>query len=483
MSCRGAFGYNEQTTLSLLTRRLLMIDSWTCRADRPLQPSDFLSLTHLYQPLVGPNAIALYITLSNQLYYVQTKEHCHLQSNRLLKKLLSFSEEELIQSRYLLEGIGLLNTYEITDEENRQYIEYELIPPLYPKKFFQSDVLCMALYHQLGKEKFIALREELLPASHHSTKRRVDITKSYQEVFDSISPQEMAQYAKLEEEDLGAVHAIEESHSEGKYPKWNHHDLTAVRLQMGSLIKDEEWTKELEEELSEIKYLYQLDDWGLAKALQNPAVTRQGKVDTAALKKFVREEFQHRFGFHHKRLEPLGSYEEAKDHSKVAFSTEEEKHFQQLAQISPIELLSFYQGGSRIPDSDLELVESLVHDYELPYGVINVLLEYVLLKYNYKLPRALVEKIAGHWKRLRIKTVEEAFVQAKKENWNMRKKSKEKGRQDKRNHRSQPIPQAVVEQMKQEKVVNKKESHPDWMERQARINEKLALWERRKKKV
>src|SRR5690606_25863935 len=123
----------------------------------------------------------------------------------------------------------------------------------------QSDVLCMALYHQIGKEEFLAIREELLPASGRTiAKQRIDITKSYQEVFDSISPKEMAQYAKLEKEELWSDLEIDESKNEGKYPKWNEHNLAAVRLQLGSWIKEEDWTKELEEELSEIQYLYQL---------------------------------------------------------------------------------------------------------------------------------------------------------------------------------------------------------------------------------
>ena len=97
--------------------------------------------------------------------------------------------------------------------------------------------------------------------------------------------------------------------------------------------------------------------------------------------------------------------------------SEEEKHFKQLAQISPLELLSYYHKGTRIPDSDVELVEGLVRQYGLPPEVINVLLEYVLLKYDYKLPRNLVEKIAGHWKRLGIETIQDALKQARKEIW------------------------------------------------------------------
>ncbi|WP_405054344.1 DnaD domain protein [Tepidibacillus marianensis] len=56
-----------------------------------------------------------------------------------------------------------------------------------------------------------------------------------------------------------------------------------------------------------------------------------------------------------------------------------------------------------------------MQDYQLPYPVVNVLLEYILLSNNYKLPKNLTEKIAGHWKRLKIKTVDEALKIAKKE--------------------------------------------------------------------
>ena len=73
-----------------------MIDHWTCRAERPIQHADLLSLTHLYQPLVGPKAIALYFTLSNQLC-AQAKDQLQLQSIDRLLGLLSFTEEELIK--------------------------------------------------------------------------------------------------------------------------------------------------------------------------------------------------------------------------------------------------------------------------------------------------------------------------------------------------------------------------------------------------
>lgn len=74
-----------------------------------------------------------------------------------------------------------------------------------------------------------------------------------------------------------------------------------------------------------------------------------------------------------------------------------------------------YQGGGKIAEADLNLIEGLLIDYQLPSGVVNVLIEYIMLTNEYKLPKNLTEKIAGHWKRLKIKTVNEAQNVAKKE--------------------------------------------------------------------
>lgn len=463
-----------------------MINYWRPRSDRPIHASDLVGLTHLYQPLVGVSAISLYLTLCNQLTLSNSASE-DLHSHSLLSCLLSFTANEVLEARHMLEGVGLLNTYKVK-QENQTFYEYEIIPPLSAKKFFQSDVLSLALYRQLGKEKFVALREQLTP-TRSSEAERVDVTKSFQEVFASIDPQEIAQYASVEQEDIWMIREGDEAHAEGKYPKWHEQDLSSIRLRLGTRIHESEWTESFLIELGEIRFLYQLDDWSLMKALQNPEVTQAGKVDLGRLRDFVREEYYLKYG-----QRPTIQKKSVKSKEVVPANpsphnlTEEEQHFQQLEQISPIELLSFYQNGGKIPDSDVKLVESLVQEYALPHGVVNVLLEYVLYKNNYKLPKALVQKIAGHWKRLRIQTVQEALSQARTENWEMQKKLQQKtnikakpSRTKSTPRKQQMMPQAVVEQI-EDSTTHTHEQSQEWMAKRARINEKLALWEKRKKR-
>ncbi len=53
--------------------------------------------------------------------------------------------------------------------------------------------------------------------------------------------------------------------------------------------------------------------------------------------------------------------------------------------------------------------------HKLPPGVVNVLIDFVMLKTDMKFTKGYVEKIAGHWARKQIKTVKEAMELAKKE--------------------------------------------------------------------
>ena len=48
-------------------------------------------------------------------------------------------------------------------------------------------------------------------------------------------------------------------------------------------------------------------------------------------------------------------------------------------------------------------------------GVVNVLIEYVMLKTDMKFTKGYVEKLAGHWARLKVSTVIEAMELAKNE--------------------------------------------------------------------
>lgn len=365
--------YNERTYLdyergshSLFWHEI----QFRSRQERLLDATDMLSLSHLYQPIVGAISIGLYVTLHSQAV---KHGFTSLLTHTYLFKLLSISHNQLLEARYQLEGAGLLRTF-----EKGEYLEYQVVPPLSPLTFFQTKPLTLQLHQQLGDESFKQIKADLL--SHVEETNSINLTKSFQEVF-GIKTGELKKALSTKRK----------------------MDLQFVKSCLTSIIHPSNWNSGLESELLQACHLFQLDEQSLITALQRPEVTYRGSVHLQSLFQYLQSTRSH------------------SQHSTVQKVIEpelspEQKHFQLLATISPFELLANYQGGAAIPKSELDLVQSLLHDYQLPSGVVNVLLDFVLLKCDRKLPKYYVEKIASHWKRLNIQTVEQAKSQALKEN-------------------------------------------------------------------
>lgn len=429
---------------------------WYCRSHRPIYQSDLLVLTKLYQPLVGATAYSLYLSLSFQLP-VHRAGVTDVHSHGILTKLLGISYEQFLEARYHLEGVGLLNTYELGDIQKGIILEYELIPPLSPLQFFQSEVFNVALYQRVGKEQYQTCRELLIgndSVMNQRSKVKRNVTKPFRAVYGSVSPHELQKITEIEQEFPLPDPSVREDIQQGQVPVWSEEDFSAIQLRLQSIVHPSVWTDELISQLKEICFLYQLNMWDLLTALQEPYVTQRGEIDIERLKSFVRGEYRLRFGgmprvakkrnlIAKKEMLPSVVKETA-----VTDGSAEEKHFRQLATMSPLELLRHYQGGAQVPESDQRIVEDLIEQYKLAPAVVNVLLDYVMIKYDRKLDRALITKIAGYWKRLGVETMEQARELAKKEVWDVRKKKRDSKLNVKRSKNS--LPKSVAMQMEQE---------------------------------
>ncbi|MEG2351479.1 MAG: DnaD domain protein, partial [Bacilli bacterium] len=90
---------------------------------------------------------------------------------------------------------------------------------------------------------------------------------------------------------------------------------------------------------------------------------------------------------------------------------------------TPYNFLKSRSNGAKPSVRDLNLMETLLNDFKLNPGVVNVLVDYVLKINDKKLTRAFVEAIASQWKRLNIETVEEAMKIAEKEHKKIQKRT------------------------------------------------------------
>src|SRR5690625_7476149 len=89
--------------------KILPIDGYVIRFNKSFPINYTFSLTHLYQPLIGVQAISLYQTLlhEHELQDVHTQ-----QSRHTLVNYLNIPLEDIYQERLKVEGIDLLKTYE-----------------------------------------------------------------------------------------------------------------------------------------------------------------------------------------------------------------------------------------------------------------------------------------------------------------------------------------------------------------------------------
>src|SRR5690625_4083507 len=111
---------------------ILPIDGYQVQRRTALPTNYIASLTHLYQPLVGIEAISLYHLLLQESY-LDTKKP--LQTHHTLMNYLNVPLYRINEARLNLEGIGVLKTYrEQTDD--RDTYTYVLQAPFSPERFF-----------------------------------------------------------------------------------------------------------------------------------------------------------------------------------------------------------------------------------------------------------------------------------------------------------------------------------------------------------
>ncbi len=95
--------------------------------------------------------------------------------------------------------------------------------------------------------------------------------------------------------------------------------------------------------------------------------------------------------------------------------SKEQELLNYLETTPPIQVLRDINNGKEPIPASVQLAEDLITKHDMPIGVVNVLLEYVMLTTDMRLPTKYVEKIADHWIRKNLKTAKEAMDLARQE--------------------------------------------------------------------
>lgn len=142
-----------------------------------LSNDDVSSISLLYAPLIGSDALLLYFAFQSLL------ERNNMKSEELSHQdffeIYSLDSQAFLKARYKLEGIGLLNVY-----QNENSFIYVICPPLTAKSFLKDVTLGLYLYSKIRKETFDFICNHFKIDSVNKNSYK-NITKPFDEVFDS----------------------------------------------------------------------------------------------------------------------------------------------------------------------------------------------------------------------------------------------------------------------------------------------------------
>ena len=383
---------------------LLPADSYVVINKTILHDEDRKIITSLYLPVIGMDAVMLYFMLWADLdsSSIVSADFTH----QKIVSNLRMTINEVVDARSKLEAIGLIKT--LVKEGNVNNYIYELYSPASASEFLSHPILNIVLYSNIGKKEYDNLIKSF-KMPRFNTSGYTDITKSFNEVFDSTC---MTSY-DLSLEDIRKYNKL----------KLNINSNFDFNFLMNSMPRNIDtnrvFTKEIKELIISLSFIYDIDAIKMSNIVKG-CFNERGTINKEELRKTARGFYQFDNGGNLPTI--VSNCQPEYLRKPIGDTSKRAKMIYTFETISPRELLISKNKGNEPTRRDLRLVEDLLLDYNLKPGVVNVLIDYVLNVNDKKLTRALVETMAGEWQRKGIETVEDAMSLCEKEHKKRNKK-------------------------------------------------------------
>lgn len=372
-------------------------------------------LTMLYQPIIGSQALSLFMTLWSECE--QAELHPNTLTHHSLMLGMKSNLKSIYEQRIILEGIGLLKIYEGVEEGTKRLI-YELQSPLDPHSFFEDPILNIFLFKTIGKTQYQRIKN-FFSRQAFSKAGYTEISRSFDSVFQTVTTEqvlEMQQSIQSQTEiDGDSSRILKEQQPIKLSVKMNEFDYDLFLDGLSdSFVPKRSFTLEVKETILKLAFLYGINPIQM-KTIVMRALTDENKINIEALRLEAREWYQFQ---HHEALPSIVEKIQPAQHRETIKNeplTQEEMLIQCFETISPRQYLKEISGGAEPSEADLKIIEEVMLDQKLLPGVVNVLIDYVMIRLDKKLSRNYVMKIASHWARKGVTTVKEAMDLARKE--------------------------------------------------------------------
>lgn len=370
-------------------------DPYRIRLPYPFSNYDRQLLTLLYQPMIGAEAIAFYLTL-----WAEGEASGDEATHYTLMNTLGNPISKIFEARIQLEAIGLLKTYR-KDNGNRCFI-YELCPPLDPKTFFMDPLLSMFLFSKIGEPSYRRVRDRFLIHTEVPSDFE-EVSRTFTDIFQPVHAKAGYPSAKqdLQERKQGAYEADAEF------------DFAMLRQGLSEqLVPKRVLTATIKDFISKLAYLYSWGPLEMQKVILL-AIEDDYNLTVDGLKKSASEYYKLTVSTTAPQLVQV--HKEAPKTTEEAPKTKQDELLVYLETAPPIQVLRDIANGNEPLPADVQLANQLVVTHGMKPAVVNVLLHYVLLRTDMKLTKTYVEKIASHWLRKNVTTAKEAMELARVE--------------------------------------------------------------------
>ncbi len=373
---------------------LLPADTYVVVNKTILTEYDKKVIIDLYQPLIGPLAISLYLTLISDLNKDLKKSdeysHHHLMIN--LKSGLDIIKK----ARNSLEAVGLIKTLVKINENQNNYI-YQIYSPLTPNEFFNHPILNVILYNNVGDIEYDKLTE-FYKRIYIDTKDYKDISATLNTTYKTVN--NILKKDIIDKESIGTNVG-------------NTIDFDMLISSIPSnIISNKAFNKKTRELINNLSFVYDIDNLRMID-LVRLSIDDNGMINKDKLIGNIRKYYD----FNNNGALPTLIYRTQPDYLKQGYNDNSNrgKMLYVFENTTPYDFLMGKYKGVKPTSRDLKLLEYLALELKMQPAVINVLIDYVLRINDNKLNKSYVETIAGEWVRSNITTAKDAMERAEKQ--------------------------------------------------------------------
>lgn len=372
-------------------------------------------LTRLYQPLIGPIALSLYLTLINDYQHVPIKS----QGKKLyqLQEILDIKLEDIFNSLHKLEATGLVKTFHGEMLGVGDYLAFQLVDVPEASEFFKTLLLSSLLLEKVGTTSFQNLNKEFNPTLPGFIKEGKDVSADFFDVFHlsaekAINPDEQV---------LNAANLADQKATNLVRAKMSPIDWNFVKDLFSKYGISADEVDSHAGQMARLMHFYGLSEQDFVNQVATTIVAGQDQLNIKQMQYRLNELATQNQS--QKQIAQAFKRGDVKNNSSVDLNQSERELLEMAKSLTPLKFLETLklQKGGFVTYNERNVIRRLQLNYNLPDAWVNILIK-TCLDYDSVLSDNITGRIANSWLQHQVTTPEAALEFTRE--WQKRKVTK-----------------------------------------------------------